>query len=333
MNTDRIQSGRGVSRRGLAQPAFIFVSAFLLVAAVAFNGFVWNLKLHFKKDAVLQPREFREIPPLIGKWLQVSQDDKLDKETEDVLGTKQYSYRDYIQMDRAGADMVAMMAARSVTSSSSTTQPTDDSAAERAADSARAAYAAAPPDKQIAMINNSVRDKTPAERKTIVSELEMKGHSGDVIHLGLTYYTGLVDTVAHIPDRCYIADGYEPSSYDIPTWQLGPDSAGKMFPLAVRFISFSDSTGNNRVSKCVAYFFHTNGHYESDPLGVRQTLEDLTERYGYYSKIELMTLVPKGTATEHDVALSSQAMTEFLTAARPQIELCLPDWQKVKQGH
>jgi hypothetical protein len=328
MNTDRIKS-----HRGLAQPAFIFVSAVLLVSAVAFNGFVWNLKLHFKKDAVPQPREYREIPPLMGRWLQVSQDDKLDKETEDVLGTKQYSYRDYIQVDRAGADMVAMMAGRAAVSSSSTRPADADATAEQAADAARTAYLAASPDKQIAMINNSLHEKTPAERKAIVSELEMKNHSGDVIHLGLTYYTGLVDTVAHIPDRCYIADGYEPSSYDIPTWQLGPDSAGKMFPLAVRFISFSDSTGNNRVSKCVAYFFHTNGHYESDPLGVRQTLEDLTERYGYYSKIELMTLVPKGQATPHDIDVTSQAMTEFLTAARPQIELCLPDWQKVKQGH
>jgi hypothetical protein len=321
------------SRRGLAQPAFIFVSATLLVAAVAFNGFVWNLKLHFKKDAVPQPREFREIPPLMGRWLQVSQDDKLDKETEDVLGTKQYIYRDYIQIDRAGADLVAMMAGRAVVSPASTRPSDSDSAVERAADTARSAYVAAAPDKQITMINDSLRDKTPAERKALVSELEMKNHSGDVIHLGLTYYTGLVDTVAHIPDRCYIADGYEPSSYDIPTWQLGPDANGKMFPLAVRFISFQDSTGNNRVSKCVAYVFHANGKYESDPLGVRSTLEDLTERYGYYSKIELMTLVPKGLATEHDIALTSQAMTEFLTAARPQIELCLPDWQKVKSGH
>ena len=37
-----------------------------------------------------------------------------------------------------------------------------------------------------------------------------------VVNLGLTYYTGLVDTVAHIPDRCYIADGYEArTKYDV----------------------------------------------------------------------------------------------------------------------
>jgi hypothetical protein len=76
----------------------------------------------------------------------------------------------------------------------------------------------------------------------------------------------------------------------------------------------------------VAYVFHANGHYESDPLGVRQTLEDLTERYGYYAKIELMTL-------GEDTDVASAAMTDFLTAARPEIEQCFPNWQKLKHSH
>ena len=77
------------------------------------------------------------------------------------------------------------------------------------------------------------------------------------------------------------------------------------------------------VPKFVAYVFHTNGHYEDDPLGVRQTLQNLLERYGYYAKIELMTL---GSETADDSQMASQTMADFLTAAKPQIELCLPDW-------
>jgi len=309
----------------------VIVSGILLVSAIAFNGFVWNLKLHFKKDSVAQPREFRELPPVMGRWLQVSQDDKLDKETEDVLGTESYIYRDYIEVDRAGADMVAMMATK-VDPVSAATQPSLlDAAAQQAADAARTKFNSASFAQQVGMINNSLQGKTPGERRSILQTLEVKNHSGDVIHLGLTYYTGLVDTVAHIPDRCYIADGYEPSSYTVPVWQLGTDASGKPFSQSVRFISFQDSTGTNRVSKCVAYVFHTNGHYESDPLGVRQTLEDLTERYGYYAKIELMTLVPNIEDT--DISNASAAMSDFLTAARPQIETCFPDWTKVKHSH
>jgi hypothetical protein len=322
-----MSQGKAKPSRGLAQPAFVVVAAILLLSAIAFNGFVWNLKLHFKKDAVAQPRPFRDIPALMGHWLQVSQDDKLDKETEDVLGTEQYIYRDYIQVDRAGADLVTFHA-EGLDKYVGTTRPSEPDAAGRAAgDAARSSFNLATFDQQVQMINDALKGKTPGERKGLVAALEMQNHSRDVIHLGLTYYTGLVDTVAHIPDRCYIADGYEPSSYPTPpTWKLGPDAAGKYFPLTVRFISFDDSTGSNRVSKCVAYVFHTNGHYESDPLGVRQTLEDLTERYGYYAKIELMTL-------GKDTDAASDAMTEFLTAARPQIEACFPDWNKVKQSH
>ncbi|MGA2439329.1 MAG: hypothetical protein ABSH08_00090 [Tepidisphaeraceae bacterium] len=321
---------RGQSR-GAAHPAFVIVSGILLVSAIAFNGFVWNLKLHFKKDSVAQPREFRELPPVMGRWLQVSQDDKLDKETEDVLGTESYIYRDYIEVDRAGADLVAMMATKAGPASAATQPSLPEAAAQHAAEAATTKFNSASFDQQVRMINDALQGKTPGERKSIVSALEVKNHWGDVIHLGLTYYTGLVDTVAHIPDRCYIADGYEPSSYTVPVWQLGTDASGKPFSQSVRFISFQDSTGNNRVSKCVAYVFHTNGHYESDPLGVRTTLEDLTERYGYYAKIELMTLVPNIEDT--DISNASAAMADFLTAARPQIETCFPDWTKVKHSH
>jgi hypothetical protein len=317
--------------RGMVQPTFLVVSGILLVAAIAFNGFVWNLKLHFKKDPVAQPREFRELPPVMGHWLQISQDDKLDKETEDVLGTEKYIYRDYIQVDRAGADLIAFMASQPDLSEA-TTQPSDlDPNIQHAEDAARATFNSANFIGRVAQINAALQGRSSTERKTIASHVEVRDHSGDIMHLGLTYYTGLVDTVAHIPDRCYIADGYEPNSYTVPTLNLGPDAAGNYFPLPVRLISFDDATGNNRVSKCVAYVFHTNGHYESDPLGVRRTLENLSERYGYYAKIEMMMLLP--SVNDSDVATASNGMTEFLTAARPEIEACFPDWSQLKKLH
>jgi hypothetical protein len=321
--------------RGMVQPTFLIVSGILLLSAIAFNGFVWNLKLHFKKDPVAQPKPFRDIPAMMGHWLQVSLDDKLDKETEDVLGTENYIYRDYVQVDRAGADLVALIASGEGLEDPST-QPSGPSVSDmRAADAAKAKFNSLPLDGQAAMITSELQGMTASQRRTILSKLESQNHSGDVVHLGLTYYTGLVDTVAHIPDRCYIADGYEPSSYTVPTWDLGPDSTGKDLKLPVRFISFDDATGNNRVSKCVAYVFHTNGHYESDPLGVRQTLEDLTERYGYYAKIEMMVLVPSASDPETNpaVANASASMADFLTAARPQIEACFPDWVQLKKLH
>jgi hypothetical protein len=141
-----------------------------------------------------------------------------------------------------------------------------------------------------------------------------------VVNVAVTYYTGLVDTVAHIPDRCYIADGYQPSRYEQPTWLIETESGTR--PLQVRLINFEVQTGFSKVTRSVSYFFHVNGRYESDPLGVRRSLQNLFERYGYYAKVELMTLLPNPDE-------SARVMTDFLSVALPEIEKSWPDWNRV----
>ena len=148
-----------------------------------------------------------------------------------------------------------------------------------------------------------------------------------IISVGVTYYTGRADTVAHIPERCYTADGYEPTATVTESWDLKtpqtPD--GKV---DVRYISFEDQAGTQRVSRNVAYFFHANGSYTSDPKVVRLKLQDLTAKYGYYSKIEVMI---QGNYRDNDRDGARVAMQDFLTAALPEIEKCLPNWSALKQ--
>jgi hypothetical protein len=305
-------SERSQMRRGLSQPAFIGVSAVLLLAAVALNFTAASKGLYFKKKAVPQPREFREIAPVMGQWMQVSEDKKLDKETQDILGTEKYIYRDYIRVDQRGADFLVNLSR----------PPGDQSAIDAAIDTTAAAirgkFAKASFDERVTMINDAIKAKSALEVEEAAYLLQLQ-RPGGVINMGLTYYTGLADTVAHIPDRCYIADGYEPSSYESPTWDLGPNGSGGRQLLQVRFINFEDQTGSQRVPKFVAYVFHTNGHYQSDPLVVRQVLQSLTQRYGYYAKIELMSV---GT----DPQVAADTMTDFLSATRSQIEACFPNW-------
>ena len=152
-----------------------------------------------------------------------------------------------------------------------------------------------------------------------------------LLRADLTYYTGKVDTVAHIPDRCDIADGYEPSSYQTIEQKLAC-ADGRERAVPFRYINFDDQTGTGRFSRNVAYLFHVNGEYKSDPLGVRWKLQDLRERYGYYAKVELMTESPAEVAPDLKKAIQDRslaAMEDFLSEALPEVERCLPDWQKV----
>src|SRR6185503_9545177 len=158
-----------------------------------------------------------------------------------------------------------------------------------------------------------------------------------VIKLAVTYYTGKVDTVPHVPDRCYVADGFQPKVYQTKTWGLGEYSRGMPRKVDVRFIDFEDQTPRGAQNRCVTYFFHANGKYEQDPKQVRLRLQDLFETHAYFAKIEVMTLLPprpnasadKDPLKEQDRELAGKSMQAFLTAALPEIEKILPDWNNL----
>lgn len=267
-----------MKRNTFLTPSFLSVGVLLLVAALGLNTAVSAMKLHFRKEACPLRQPLTSLPARMGHWVQVSVDRPLQTDIEEVLGTKKYIYRDYVD------DRVI-------------------------------------PASQI----EAFSDKSYQERRVMLARIQQE-HPDAVVNLGVTYYTGLVDTVAHIPDRCYIADGYEPTSYEIPTWPIAAGLPGRAdHPgVKVRFINFEDQVGRTRMKRSVSYFFSVNGHFEQDPLGVRRSLENLWQKYGYYMKVETMTLI-------QDKEESAKVQQDFLTAVLPHIQQCLPDWEKLNR--
>jgi hypothetical protein len=259
--------------RALRQPAFVTVALVLLVAAVSLNASIEYLQLHFKKERVELRRKLIEVPLRLGPWVQVTTDTAVNHEIEEVLGTKDYIYRFYVDSRRVAPETIA-------------------------------AFRDKPSDKQ---------------REMVMQVQAVDPHA--VIHTAVTYYTGMVDTVAHIPDRCYVADGYEPSSYDVARWDALRHRPGDG---SVRYINFEDQTpARKSVTKNVAYFFNSNGEYMNDPLGVREKLQDLFETHGYYAKVELLMVTPDRDRAAHQ-------MNDFLVSALPEFEKCLPDWNEIQ---
>jgi hypothetical protein len=170
------------------------------------------------------------------------------------------------------------------------------------------------------------KDKTGGERHGLIGAARLKDPAAHV-RMAVTYYTGMVDTVAHIPDRCYVADGFVPDKKEEPTWRMA-NKRNEPIDVTVSSIHFeeAEARGAESVTKNVAYFFHCNGQYEHDAIwGVRTRLQDLSERHAYYAKVEVMTEMS-------DRAKSDQTMSDFLTHAMPEVEKCLPDWQQVKSN-
>ena len=185
--------------------------------------------------------------------------------------------------------------------------------------------------------------KSPAEwqRMDEVSRQELadmtrRAQPEAVIQLHMTYNTGMVDTVAHIPDRCMVADGYEPTA-----WDVLPGPADRP---AARFRSIRFVEPIRNLTQHVGYLFHCNGGYTDDPIEVRKRLQNLFETFGYYAKIEMMITEFAGGARSdensqeqaarekafHDKA--GRAMTAFLNDVLPEAERCLPSWERARAG-
>jgi len=177
----------------------------------------------------------------------------------------------------------------------------------------------------------SAKDRDALENATIEQREKIQANMGPMnpratIRFALTYYTGSVDTVPHVPDRCYAADGFKPDTWQVVNWAILPRKDEADRHVDVRLIQFVDQIDSRHARpRQVSYFFQVNGAYENDPIfGVRKRLQNLFERKAYFAKIELVTDLPT-TDEAQDV------MKDFLKNAMPEIERVLPDWSKVNK--
>lgn len=144
------------------------------------------------------------------------------------------------------------------------------------------------------------------------------------VRLHMAYYTGLVDTVAHVPERCYVGGGYDPVNPQVMKLQPFTGVPGRKPDLLVKYTEFVDRAQQRPTRQNVAYFFQVNGSYQYDSIGgVRVKLQDIREKYAYYCKVEMLTQVGD------DAELARKTMSDLMSHVLPEIEKCLPDWKAV----
>lgn len=180
------------------------------------------------------------------------------------------------------------------------------------------------------------------------------------LQLHAAYYTGGVDTVPHIPERCYVGGGMTalrteivPLTLDPSLWSLhpgvenaekagvyrqrvpnwSPDGAGSSVTLPrdpgtmkLRVTEFA--TGANKSSPKIyaGYLFIANGGHVSSAEEVRLLAFDLKSDYAYYLKVQFTS---RSVHSPEELAeQASSLMGELI----PEIMRCVPDWVEVEAG-
>lgn len=187
---------------------------------------------------------------------------------------------------------------------------------------------------------------------------EIAGEAPRTISLHIVYYTGMIDAVPHIPDRCFVAGGYKirqlPENYPLPLsrvrWRTDPEHVnqvtGRPYELAsyrnpitgrstlVRmpvgdFVLrttefFHPELPNTRVFS--GYFFVANGRTATTPEDVKLLAFRKSEEYAYYCKIQFTCGGGRDFTAEQFTALAMDLLKPLL----PELMRCLPDWVDVE---
>lgn len=187
-----------------------------------------------------------------------------------------------------------------------------------------------------------------------------------VIDLHVAYYTGMIDTVPHVPERCFVGGGLQQSESSrvlplpMPTdsWRVDPGvqaayagSSGEIY--SVRLSNdpkMTDAPGQRvrlprgigpdspfefRASEFInpgrgkvyaGYFFVANGGTKANANDVRQLAFNLDDDYAYFLKVQV-----SGSSFESFDEFS-QYSGELLGELIGEIMRCVPDWVEVQRG-
>jgi len=178
------------------------------------------------------------------------------------------------------------------------------------------------------------------------------------IAMHVAYYTGMIDAVPHVPDRCLVGAGFDdegqprnlPLPVDVDRWPRSDDlvnlATGETYRVAVRQdpvtrrrvqvplpvgeIALRTSTFRHPrqpgVTFLAGYFFIANGRIAVTPEQVKALAFRPQERYAYYCKVQFFA---QGTDLTEEAFI--EAASDLLEDLLPELMACLPDWSVIER--
>ncbi len=176
--------------------------------------------------------------------------------------------------------------------------------------------------------------------------------------LHVAYYTGMIDAVPHVPDRCLVAAGLDatsrprnlPLAVDMDRWPRSESlenlATGEPYRVAERVdpvtrrraevilpvgdvelrtsaFQHARDPGNTFLA---GYFFIANGRIAVTPEQVKALAFRPQERYAYYCKVQFFA---QGTDLTEEAFVAAAA--DLLGPLLPELMSCLPDWSVVER--
>lgn len=187
--------------------------------------------------------------------------------------------------------------------------------------------------------------------------VDEKGNPTDppmAVQLHCAYYTGMIDTVPHVPERCMIGGGMEyagetvtqPVPLDFERFSKDPDfqdhprapvwtarnnrvTSRVRLPFGVQDLSMKITPFRNAAASqklFAGYFFMANGGVVASANDVRLLAFNLKDDYAYYAKIQFMS--PSVGSAEELAKVAGGMLTELF----PDLMQRVPDWIMVEEG-
>ncbi|MBO6513486.1 MAG: exosortase-associated EpsI family protein [Phycisphaerales bacterium] len=188
-----------------------------------------------------------------------------------------------------------------------------------------------------------------------------------VVEVHAAYYTGMIDTVPHVPERCFVGGGMQQSEssrniqlpMDTSNWR--PDRSVEESLAGVSGTLYTTRLSNNRSytdapgirvrlprdvtpenplsMRCsefligdgrkiyAGYFFIANGGTKANANEVRTLAFNLSDDYAYYMKVQVNCVTAE--SMDEFVEYSGQVLSELIG----ELMRCTPDWVEVQRGN
>lgn len=151
---------------------------------------------------------------------------------------------------------------------------------------------------------------------------------GKYIHFFVTYYTGSLNQVPHVPEECWAGAGKESKGGGLVNVTV-PGIGLKNDQMEVNRLVFRDPRSMSSENESVLYFFSVNGEFIATRTRARLKMADLWVKYSYFSKVELSFISHRGSG-QPDADESAKLVGKFLSYVVPvMMNEHLQDWDEV----